>query len=94
MRLALELGEPNVDVLKRKITSRQFAEWMAFFRVEQYGPVGMDVRFAQLMSVIANSLTEEKFKPEDFMPDQEKETKDPEKLAEMVKQTYGVQEGD
>ncbi|GAG24494.1 unnamed protein product, partial [marine sediment metagenome] len=31
------MGEPNVDALLRKLTSRQLSEWLAYWRVEPFG---------------------------------------------------------
>jgi hypothetical protein len=36
-RLALEVGEPDVESLKRRISRQQLARWMAFYRIEPWG---------------------------------------------------------
>jgi hypothetical protein len=35
--LALEVGEPDVEALKRRISRRQLARWFAFYRIEPWG---------------------------------------------------------
>ncbi len=54
------------------ISPREFAEWLAFLGIEQPGERRMDVRFAQLTTVLANCHTDPKkkrFKVSDFMLD-------------------------
>jgi hypothetical protein len=59
------------------MSSREFAEWMAFFQLEPYGEWREDFRFANLMALISNVMTRsndsDPITPvEDFMPDFEK----------------------
>lgn len=52
MRLALQLGRADVDAMLESITSRQFAEWQAFFELEPFGSRWDDLRFGQLAAVL------------------------------------------
>ncbi len=59
------------------MSSREFAEWIAFFRLRPYGEWNGDYRIARLIAAIVNVQTRTKksdpiAKPEDFMPDFEK----------------------
>lgn len=54
------------------MSSREFAEWLAFFRLQPYGEMREDFRFARLMALLANVNrdpdTSREFTHEDFMP--------------------------
>ena len=59
-----------------EITSAQFAEWLAYSRVEPWGEDRDDLRTGIVASVIANSNRgkgKKPYKPQDFMPDFEPE---------------------
>jgi len=54
-----------------EITSVQFAEWMAYSRLEPWGEERDDLRMGIVASVIANSnrgKNQKPFKPTDFIP--------------------------
>ena len=54
-----------------EISSTQFAEWMAFSRLEPWGEERADLRTGIVASTIANAnrgKNTKAFKPEDFMP--------------------------
>jgi len=64
-----------VRACQEAVTSQEFAEWMAFFRIHPFGEQRMDARFAMLAALVANLWTDSKRKrwtPEEFMPDYEK----------------------
>ena len=55
------------------MSSREFTEWLAYARLEPFGPEADDQRMAQLMALIANVSQDPKrrkvpFTPDDFMP--------------------------
>ena len=55
------------------MSSREFTEWLAYARLEPFGPEADDQRMAQLMALIANVNRDPKrrkvpFTPDDFMP--------------------------
>jgi len=55
------------------VSSREFTEWLAYARLEPFGPEADDQRMAQLMALIANVNRDPKrrkvpFTPDDFMP--------------------------
>lgn len=59
------------------MSSYEFAEWMAFFKIQPYGETRMDFRFAALQATITNVMTRTKNSDpiktaQDFMPDFEK----------------------
>lgn len=69
-----------------EITSVQFAEWMAYSRLEPWGEERDDLRMGIVASVIANSnrAKERKpFKPTDFMPSFEP-VSDEERAAQLL----------
>lgn len=71
MRLALALGMPNVDEMLSSMSGEQFAEWVAFYRLEPFGYEAGMVGHAITASTIANTNRgkgQKPFKPETFMP--------------------------
>ena len=62
-----------------EISSVQFAEWMAYSRLEPWGEERDDLRMAIIASTIANvnrGKNTKAFKPQDFMPSFEPETEE------------------
>ena len=60
--------------LQAAMSSREFAEWIALFRLRPYGEWSEDYRSARLAAIIVNVMTRSKksdpiAKAEDFMPD-------------------------
>lgn len=71
-----------------EMSSRDFAEWRAYYNLEPFGDVRADARIAILTSVIANANRDPKrrrkpYTPEDFIPkfDQEQRQTQEEQLA-------------
>ena len=52
----MSLGEPDVDGLLARLTSRQLSEWMAYGAVEPFGEDRADFRTAHALAVIVNLL--------------------------------------
>ena len=42
LRLALEMGWPNVDAMLREMTAEQFDEWIAYYQLEPFGILAED----------------------------------------------------
>ena len=77
-----------------EITSAQFAEWMAYSRLEPWGEDRDDLRMGIVASVIANSNRgkgKKPYKPQDFMPDFEPEDEAAaiERIRENLRKTLG-----
>ncbi len=88
-RLALALGFPHPDYLLSLLTSRQVAEWDAYYRVEPFGPPAEEHRAGVLAAVIGNFSSVSKrhdWKPTDFFPPQRKQ----QSLIDKVKAIFGV----
>ena len=71
-----------------EISSRDFAEWMAYSRLEPWGPDRDDLRMGIVASTIANSNRgkgQKAFKPTDFIPDFEPETEEQAQARLMAK---------
>jgi hypothetical protein len=59
------------------LSSREWSEWQVFWHLHGWGEKRMDVRFAQLMSLIANlvrsgddgPIPPDQFLPEEYDPD-------------------------
>jgi hypothetical protein len=69
------LGFPHPDYLLKALTSRQLAEWRAFYRLQPFGAYRDDWRAGMIASVIANCNRRKNtkpFLPTDFMPQTEK----------------------
>ena len=71
-RLALAMGEVNVEEMLAKISYRQFLRWMAFNRLSPFGDERADLRSAIVACTVANARPRKRgsrsFKPADFMP--------------------------
>ena len=77
-----------------EITSRQFAEWMAYSRLEPWGEDRDDLRMGIVASVIANSNRgkgKKPYKPQDFMPNFEPEDEAAaiERIRENLRKSLG-----
>lgn len=62
-----------------EISSRQFAEWMAYARLEPWGEERADLRAGIVASTIANANRgkgQKPYKPQQFMPSFEPETEE------------------
>ena len=62
------------------MSSRELAEWMAFFELEPWGTEVEDWRAGLIASTVANAMRDKKsrrkpYEPEDFMPRREVQTK-------------------
>ncbi len=60
-----------MGALSEEITERELREWMAFDRIEPFGPARADLGFGIVATVIANVNRGKKtkaFTPMDFMP--------------------------
>jgi hypothetical protein len=72
-RLALALGEWNVDALLQRMPVPLLIEWMAYYSIEPFGSNMDDLRAGVLASLTANIHRDEKkqrqpFEPADFFP--------------------------
>ena len=61
-------------MLQEQLSSKDFAEWMAYYAVEPFGEERADLRNAIVASTIANAYrdtkrTKKPFSPGDFMPE-------------------------
>lgn len=71
MLLSLIFGKPYW-VLQQEWTSRQFAEYVAFYRLYPYGEGRADLRTGILASTIAQCHGSKNAKVSDFMPEFDK----------------------
>ena len=92
-RLCLALGYPTPRHLLRCITSKELAEWMAYFRIEPFGQDQSDYIMAQMAAILygANSgKNQKKLDPEDFGLYKKLEPmQDVSVWFEQMKRTYG-----
>lgn len=75
MRLALELGVPNVNRMLRSMSGKDLTEWAAYFEIEPFGEERADYRMAILGSFLGNVLyqahtgkEDNPFEVKDLMP--------------------------
>ena len=70
MRLALSMGEPDVDAMLSRITASQFREWMAYMAIEPWGEARADLRAGIVAAAVTNAhrVKGKAAKPKDFMP--------------------------
>lgn len=66
-RLGVAMGEPDIEALQERITSRQFTRWIAFCRIDPFGEQRMDARFAMLITCVARMLGDKNARMEKFM---------------------------
>jgi len=80
--------------LQHRMTSREFAEWMAFYEIEPFGDERGDLRMAILAALIANAHRDPKrrkraYKPADFMPKFGRQSLEEQiRIAEMLKAAF------
>ena len=82
----MALGRPDVDGMLAEITSVQFAEWMAYSRLEPWGEERDDLRMGIVASTVANvnrPKDKKPYKPTDFMPSFEPVSEE-EQLAQLL----------
>jgi len=77
-----------------EISSGQFAEWLAFARLEPFGEERDDLRMGIIASTIANVNREKgkkPYSPRDFMPNFEPENEEAkiQKMIESLRQSLG-----
>ncbi len=65
-RLALRLGQPNVDVMLRSMTSRQLKEWLTFMEMEPFGEDRDDIRSGVIVQTLLNIFRDRRFRPRAF----------------------------
>ncbi len=89
MKLALALGMTEQEMLGR-MNSREYARWLAFFRIFPFPEERADWRAAMLATVQANTMRDNKTRPYkikdfllDFISDVKKQT--PEQMKNIVK---------
>ena len=86
--------------MQERISSRDFAEWMAFYRLEPFGDERDDLRMARLATVISNTIysvwtgKDGPFTEADMMLQfdqiQDDDVPDPELVAKKVRDAMGV----
>ena len=64
---------PSVRELQARVSSREFAEWVAFWEQEPFGERVLQVQLATLCALVANAFRDTKARPaaytaEDFLP--------------------------
>lgn len=69
-RLALALGEWDVDALLARMTWRQLLGWMGYYRLDPWGGERQDLQAGIVAATIANVYRGKgrAYKPGDFMP--------------------------
>lgn len=70
--MTLAIGGCTVRELQVRMSSREFAEWQAFARLDPFGPARADLRMANQMALFAEVHRDRKkrskaFTPADFM---------------------------
>lgn len=71
MQLALVAGYLDVDLMLSSISSNQFSEWQAFYRINPFGAGAETSRFAIQQAHIVNSphfSTKKLRYPHEYMP--------------------------
>lgn len=74
--MALALGHADVDAMLDSFDSRTWSEWQVFWHLYGFGEKRMDVRFAQLMTLLANLVRGKDSRPltvDDMLADDDSE---------------------
>lgn len=66
MLLALELGQPNVDRMLRRITAKQFMEWEFFAEIHPFSFIRADFNAASIVTALWNIARDTKKHPAPF----------------------------
>lgn len=95
-RLTLTLGHRSVREAQQHIGADEFAEWLAYYTLEPFGPRRDDQRIGTLAAVLANLYSKKrgkKYKWSDFFPEPKvKKEQTPEqmlKIVEMLNAAFG-----
>lgn len=67
--------------LQARMSSQEFAEWMAYAQIEPFGGSRADLRFAMIATLIAGIAGVKGFDPYDFLPFMEKPEPDPDVMS-------------
>lgn len=67
-RLALALGEADVDALAARLGTRRILEWMRYERLEPWGEQRADLRSAIIAATLANVHRDPRRRPQPFTP--------------------------
>lgn len=63
------MGRLHVDEMLAEMTSREWAEWMAYWECDPWGETRADYRMGILAATTANLWQDKRrLKPEDFLP--------------------------
>ena len=95
-RLALALGQPHPDYLLGAITSRQFAEWQAFYALDPFGDQRADLRAGIVCATMSNrwrGKNENPKEPLDFMPFRQEPEQTPEDMRRTLRGLLGMING-
>ncbi len=90
--MALQIGRLDVDQMLSEISSPQWAEWIAYFRLEPFGENRKDWRAALIASTVAryNSTKPNQIKIKDFIPNfDESEEQTLEQQIQIVRMLHG-----
>lgn len=80
-RLALMMGELNIDRLLKSLTAKQLAEWYAYYRICPFGQDHSDYLAAQAAAIQCDG----KLKPEDFLPSFDIGEQSPDEIQSMLR---------
>jgi hypothetical protein len=96
--LALALGYRHPDALLSEITSRQLAEWGAYFDLHPWGGEADDLRAGVVAATVANFAGREMKKgqhlsPRDFFPERGAKPQEAPSVAEKVRAFFRKRKG-
>lgn len=77
--------------MQDEISSREFAEWQAYYRLEPFGQHVMDIRLAHLMAWIGNALgSKKKISARDVMLRWDEDEENDVPVADRVRAIFGL----
>lgn len=78
------MGVFDVDAMLAQMSSRQFAEWIAYHNLEPFGDELLDIHLAKFQAMMASSKGDAK-KVQDFRVWKDTEKFDPQEFFEGLK---------
>lgn len=75
LKLALRVGEYDVDKMMKSMSCQQFAEWCAYDQIDPFGAERQDLNFAMVLSMLAQVFGNKNARPEKYMPFADAKTK-------------------
>lgn len=89
MRLAIACGRPDVDAMLESITSQEFDEWVAYYRLEPFGYQAMIDVVANAAAAVCHALGSKVMPWMITGAEEPQETVSPNQASAMIRKLHG-----